>query len=66
MCTETSFPGDTEDTVNLPVEVADIAPPRAPQVRVAFETMNCVNVVEILQCRDEIRPAFRSRSFRTQ
>ena len=48
---ETSVLGDTEDTVSPPVEVADVDPPRAPQLRAAFEAMDRVNVVEIFRHR---------------
>ena len=37
---EISVPGDTEDTVSLLVETADVDPPRAPQLRAAFEAMD--------------------------
>ena len=50
---------DTEDTVSLLVETADVDPPRAPQLRAAFEAMDRVNVVEIFRRRAAVRRVSR-------
>ena len=62
---ETSVPGDTEDT-GLPIETAEVDPPRAPQLPAAFEAMDRVKVVENCPppcCCDEECPAIPSRAF---
>ena len=56
-----------EDTVSLLVEAADVDPPRAPQLRAAFEAMDRVNVVEIFRHRAAVMksvPRFLRGPFR--
>ena len=64
---DTSVQGDSEDTETLPEVEADVLPPRAPQLRAAFEAMDQVNVVGIFHHRAAVMktvPRFLQGPFR--